>query len=150
MNLNFSEGNLSFSSLKSLGLGWGFSKIRTYTGGPRLVRFHLVRSPVQYNLKIVLNTTNSPIQYGFLSFFSQKTVFLKVHFMYLVLVPTQYDFSIVRFPGSPKFVLVGDPLYMLSLLSVSYRMFFFSEHIRSLNKIDLEIITGSRILCHYT
>ena len=56
-------------------------------------------------------STNSPILYGFLPFFLKKTAFLKVHLMYLVLFLAQYDFSIVRFPGSTKFVLSGDTLY---------------------------------------
>ena len=47
----------------------------------------------------------------FFCLFSRKTLFLKVHFTYLVLVPAQYNFSIVQFPGSTKFVQSGDPLY---------------------------------------
>ena len=85
--------------------------IQVSTGGPLLVRFHLIQSPVQYDLKLYKIVQNPRIIVRFFAFFSQKTAFLKVHFMYLVLVLAQYDFSIVRFPGSPKFVLSGDPLY---------------------------------------
>ena len=72
--------------------------------------------PAQYDPRYstILNRTKKyefPDIVRFFAFFSQKTAFLKVHFMYLVLVLAQYDFSIVRFPGSPKFVLSGDPLY---------------------------------------
>ena len=35
------------------------------TGGPRLVWFQLVRSPIQYCLQTILNSTDSPVQYGF-------------------------------------------------------------------------------------
>ena len=43
--------------------------------------------------------------------------------MYLVLVLTWYDFSIVQFPGSPKFVLSGDHLYLEKV--DSYNLFFW-------------------------
>ena len=69
-------------------------------------------NPRYSTLEIVLNSTNSSMWYGFLPFFSKKTGFLKVHIMNLVLVLSQYDFSIVQFHGRPEFVLSRDPLLL--------------------------------------
>ena len=68
---------------------------------------------IQYNpwYSMILNRTKYykfPNIVRVFALFSQKTAFLKVHFMYLVLVLAQYHFLIARFPGSTKFILYRD------------------------------------------